>query len=459
MKTKLINLWVSMRASFWFIPALMVITATVMAFNLVTIDRTLSVFSFRFYGFTYSISPEGARSILATIAGSMMTVAGVTFSITIVVLNLASSQFGPRLLRNFMEDRSTQFVLGAFVSSFIYCLFVLRSIETFATDPFVPNLSVIFAVLLALFNVGVLIFFIHHIATSIQAEEVVAEISRDLEENIRRIFPDELSYETLNEKRRTTHPPEEKKEHHYIHNFAARSNGYLQAVNTDGLFQIARKNDYLIHLQLRPGQFVITGSTLAVITSTDIFNVQLIDSINDAFIIGTRRTPEQDAEYPIHQLVEVAIRALSPGINDPYTAIACIDQLGASLNILAKREFPSAYFFDDQDKLRLQTKPYTYSGMLNASFDQIRQYGNTSVAVTLRLLEMLTILTAQSGYADQRRAIHRQAKMILRSSQDVLPEENDREDAQQRYQLLLRALHEFDDGNDSYEVHDGISLS
>ncbi len=136
MKTKLINLWVSMRASFWFIPALMVITATVMAFNFVTIDRTLSAVSFRFYGFTYSISPEGARSILATIAGSMMTVAGVTFSITIVVLNLASSQFGPRLLRNFMEDRSTQFVLGTFVSSFIYCLFVLRSIETFATDTF-----------------------------------------------------------------------------------------------------------------------------------------------------------------------------------------------------------------------------------------------------------------------------------------------------------------------------------
>jgi uncharacterized membrane protein len=457
MKTKLVNLWGSMRASFWFIPALMVIIATVMAFNIVTIDRTLSVVSFRFYGFTYSISPEGARSILATIAGSMMTVAGVTFSITIVVLNLASSQFGPRLIRNFMEDRSTQFVLGTFVSSFIYCLFVLRSIETFANDTFVPNLAVIFAVLLALFNVGVLIFFIHHIATSIQADQVVAEVSQELEENIRRIFPNGLSYETKDERRRTAQLSEEKKDHYYIHNLAARRNGYLQAVDTDGLFQIARKNDYLIDLQLRPGQFTIAGSTLAVITCEDIFDVQLIDPITDAFIIGTQRTPEQDAEYPIHQLVEVAVRALSPGINDPFTAIACIDQLGSSLNILAKREFPSAYCFDDQDKLRLQIKPFTYSGMLNASFDQIRQYGNSSVAVTIRLLEMLTILTAQTGLADQRKAIHRQANMILRGSQDALPEENDREDVRQRYKLLLRALNEFNDG--SYEVPDGVSLS
>lgn len=430
-----------------------------MAFILVTIDRPLSAVSFRFYGLTYSISPEGARSILATIAGSMMTVAGVTFSITIVVLNLASSQFGPRLLRNFMNDRSTQFVLGTFVSSFIYCLFVLRSVETFGTDTFVPNLSVIFAVLLALFDIGVLIFFIHHIATSIQAEKVVAEISRDLEGNFRRIFPDEVNQKAQNERRRKAQPSGEKREHHYTHDFAAPCSGYLQAVDTDGLFQIAKKNDYVIHVQLRPGQFVITGSTLAVITSENIFDAKLIDPIADAFIIGTQQTPEQDPEYPIHQLVEVAIRALSPGINDPYTAIACIDQLGSCLNLLARRELPPEYCFDDRDQLRLQIKPCTYSGMLNASFDQIRQYGNTSVAVTIRLLEILKFLTAQTVCADQRLAIHRQANMILRGSQEALPEENDREDVRQRYQLLLHALNEFNDKNGSYEVPDGISLS
>ncbi len=445
MKTKLINLWISLRASFWFVPALMVITATVMAFGIVTIDKALGLVNFRFYAFTYSISPEGARSILATIAGSMMTVAGVSFSITIVVLNLASSQFGPRLLRNFMEDRSTQFVLGTFVSSFIYCLFVLRSIETTQTDIFVPNLSVIFAILLALFDVGVLIYFIHHISTSIQAEEVVAEISRELEENIHRIFPDQLNYETRDKRRRQAQLPQEKKSHHYVHHITSDRSGYLQAVDTDGLFKVAKNNDYFIRLQLRPGQLVVAGSTLAVVTSEEIFDVNLTTSIIDAFIVGTQRTPAQDVEYSIHQLVEVAIRALSPGINDPFTAISCINQLGVALNILGQRVFPSPYYFDDHDNLRLQIKPLTYTGMLNASFDQIRQYGRTSVAVTIRLLEILTILTAQTRCSEQRLAIHRQADMILRGSQGALPEKNDREDVQQRHELLLHALNNFDD--------------
>ncbi|MGB3210198.1 MAG: DUF2254 domain-containing protein [Desulforhopalus sp.] len=454
MKTKLINLWVSMRASFWLIPALMVVIATVMAINIVTIDRTLSVITYRFYGFTYSISPEGARSILSTIAGSMMTVAGVTFSITIVVLNLASSQFGPRLLRNFMEDRSTQFVLGTFVSSFIYCLLVLRSIETFEYYTFVPNLSVIFAVILALFNVGVLIFFIHHIATSIQADKVVADISKELEASIHQIFPDELNYDTKDDRRQKRQQTAEKKDHHYIHKITSRRSGYLQAFDADGLLKIASDNDYFIHVQLRPGQFVLADSTLAVVSSEEIFDVNLIDPIMDTFIVGTQRTPEQDAEYPIHQLVEVAIRALSPGINDPYTAISCIDQLGTSLNVLANREFPSSHCFDDQDKLRLKIKPFTYSGMLNAAFDQIRQYGSTSVAVTIRLLEMLTVLTTQTRHSDQRLAIHRQANMILRGSNDSLPEKNDREDVRDRYTLLLEALNKFNDKNGAYTLPD-----
>ena len=146
MKTKILIFLESLKSSFWFIPALMICAAMVMAFYMVTLDRDLTINSLRFYGFMYATSPEGARSVLSTIAGSMMTVAGVIFSITIVALNLASSQFGPRLLRNFMQDRGTQFVLGTFVASFIYCLLVLRSVYTAGEESFVPNFSVNFAV-------------------------------------------------------------------------------------------------------------------------------------------------------------------------------------------------------------------------------------------------------------------------------------------------------------------------
>lgn len=461
MKTKLINFWIYLRATFWFVPALMILLAIIFAFNLVTFDRALGSFSLRFYGFTYSVSPEGARAVLSTIAGSMMTVAGVTFSITIVVLNLASSQFGPRLLRNFMQDRRTQFVLGAFVASFIYCLLVLRSVETLGSQVFVPNISVIFALLLAIFNVGVLIFFIHNVATSIQADEVVAEISRELRHNIRKIFPDELDYDFLDERRKKAEILEKKKktDHHYLHKITAPHDGYLQAIDREKLLQLATDHDYIISLQLRQGQYVVAHSTLAIITSEDIFDTNLTNTIIDSFIFGSQRTPEQDAEYPIHQLVEVAVRALSPGINDPYTALACIEQLASTLNYLSKRAFPSPYCFDDQDQLRLKIKPYTYSGILNASFDQIRQYGSTSVAVTIRLLETLATLTEQTRHPDQRTAIYRQAGMILRGSENTLPEENDRQDVRQRYQLLLDTLNTFEDEKQPYTMPNELSIS
>jgi uncharacterized membrane protein len=452
MKLKLINFWESLRLSFWFIPTLMVLTAISMSFLIVRVDRVLQTDAIRFLGFLYSGSPEGARSVLSTIASSMMTVTGVTFSITIVVLNLASSQFGPRLLRNFMQDRSIQFVLGIFVASFIYCLLVLRSVRTIGTDIFVPNFAVSLAVVLALLDVGVLIYFIHHIATSIQADEVIAETSRELEANIKRIFTEELKSTTKVNKKEEQNRQQVNEVHHYIHHLTSRHNGYLQAVDYDKLLQVAKNNDFLIHLKLRPGQFVVAGSRLLTISSKKIFNIDLSECIIDAFIFGNLRTPEQDAEYSIHQLVEVAIRALSPGVNDPYTAIACVDQLGSALCYLAKRKFPPLYRFDEQDKPRLQMKPLTYSGMLNAAFDQIRQYGRTSIAVTIRLLETLTLIAEQTRHPDQRRAIHRQANMILRASQETLFERNDREDTQKRYQLLLRALNEFEDEDGSYEI-------
>lgn len=453
MKTKIDNLWQSLRFSFWFIPTLMVFAAIAISIGLVGFDRAFRTDYISFFGFLYSVNPEGARSILSAIAASMMTVAGVTFSITIVVLSLASSQFGPRLLRNFMQDRSIQYVLGTFVSSFIYCLIVLRCVQIIETEVFVPNFSVTFAVLLALFNVGVLIYFIHHIATSIQVDKVIAETSSELISNIERIFKNEQDQSSRENKSRISDRQQDNEaydKYNYTHYITSRSNGYLQAVDRKRLMEAARDNDYLIHLLIKPGKFVVADGRLAVISSKDIFDVGLTDSINSAFILGSLRTPEQDIEFSVHQIVEVAIRSLSPGINDPYTAMACIDQLGSALCNLAKRDFPSSYCYDDKDKLRLKLKPFTYSGILNASFDQIRQYGHESVAVTIRLLEMLTLIAEQTRNSDQRRAIHRQANMILRGSQNSISEQNDRDDVQKRYDLLLSVLNEYNDER-SYE--------
>ena len=456
MKTKILIFLESLKSSFWFIPALMICAAMVMAFYMVTLDRDLTINSLRFYGFMYATSPEGARSVLSTIAGSMMTVAGVIFSITIVALNLASSQFGPRLLRNFMQDRGTQFVLGTFVATFIYCLLVLRSVNTAGEDSFVPSFSVNFAVLLAFLNVAVLIFFIHHIATSIQADEVITTVSRELQRGLGRIFNQQQKEQAGDIIGPIAELQKENVAHYFTQAIAARENGYVQAIDFDELLLAASDNDLLIRVIVKAGQFVVAGSTLAIVSSEEEAGDTCMLRLAEPFIIGEQRTSQQDAEYSIHQLVEVAIRALSPGINDPYTAIDCIDKLASALCFLTTRELPGENCFDGEGKLRLIIKPFTFAGMMNASFDQIRQYGSTSVAVTIRLLEMLTLIAAQTTRTEQRQAVQRQGEMILRTSRKALPEQNDKEDVLQRYQLLLAALNDFDDQDDPYEIPTGI---
>lgn len=442
MKTRLRNLWESIRSSFWFIPSLMLLPAFIISFVLTYFDKHLNLSSHSVWGIFYSIDMEGARSVLSTIAGSMITVAGVTFSITIVALNLASSQFGPRLLRNFMQDRGTQFVLGTFISTFIYCILALSSVHTSGAHAYIPGLTVSFGVALALCDVCVLIFFIHHISTSIQADNVIAALSHDLEKHIHRIFTEEIERDAEKETEQRIDIKKETNRYAHVHHLTAVQSGYLQAIDCDNLLVIAKENDFLLHFQHRAGDFIINGSPIVSIRSGEMFDGDIGGDIVGSFIIGAQRTPEQDAEYAIHQIVEVAVRSLSPGTNDPYTAITCIDQLGSALCYLSSRQFPSPFSFDDEKVLRIIAKPTDFKGMLNAAFDQIRQYGHKSVAVTIRLLETLLRITNQTRHSDQRQAIYRQAKMIQRVSFESLPEKNDKEDVLKRYEDVLKALNE-----------------
>ena len=433
MKTRLLNLWEAVRTSFWFIPGLMVLSAIGLSFVMVAVDRRAAVDPSWTFELLYTGGPEGTRSILSTIAGSMITVAGVTFSITIVALTLTSSQFGPRLLRNFMKDRGNQVVLGTFIATFIYCLLVLRSVDTSGRHVFIPYISVSFAVLLALANAGVLIYFIHHISTSIHADRVIDTVYRELMETIQALFPEEYGHggaesRAGDENDRPVHP------------VAASRGGYLQAVDDEGLLALAGENDLLIRLPHRPGEYIVSGDTLVEVLGAGRPDQSLAERIADHLIVGPQRTPEQDAEFAIHQLVEVAVRALSPGINDPFTAMSCIDRLGSALCYLTGRAFPSSYHFDDGGTLRMIAKPVTFAGVMDAAFDQIRQYGRSSAAVTIRLLETLTVIASHARDPEQRQAVLRQASMVERASREALPEENDRQDVQERYRGLLEAL-------------------
>lgn len=196
MKAYLSNIWENLRTNFWFVPTIMVLLSIVLATGLLTLDRLTQDTVTSELEWVYTGSPEGARALLAAVASSVITVAGTTFSITIAVLTLASSQFGPRLLRNFVRDRSNQIVLGTFIATFIYCLLVLRTIRGLEETQLVPSLSVTGGVVLAVVSIGVLIYFIHHIAESIQADYLIALISRDIDDAIDRLFPQEIGWNT-----------------------------------------------------------------------------------------------------------------------------------------------------------------------------------------------------------------------------------------------------------------------
>lgn len=443
MKTRLLNLWESLRTSFWFIPGLLTLSAIAFSFITVTLDKSIELDPAHATGFLYSGSAEGARSTLSTIAASMITVAGVVFSITIVAMTLASSQFGPRLLRNFMQDTVNQVVLGTFLATFIYCLLVLRTVHTGTDLYFVPAMSVTFAIVLALTSVMILIYFIHHVSTSIQADRVIASVYGELYEHSAILFPDDADAAAGNMSNREDQTNPGESDYRHTGEVLANSDGYLQAVANNKLMEIAGRNNCIIFLECRPGDLVVTGNPLASFHYNEIVDENTDEQIRSAFIVGAQRTSEQDIESVINQLVEIAVRALSPGINDPFTAMACIDHLGSFLCHLAGKTFPSTCHYDDDGKLRLVSRPVTFTRLTNIAFDQIRQYGRSSVAVTIRLLDMLNVIAAHARTSEQREAILRQANMIIEAAHHSLEEENDRQDAQERFDALLATLDKY----------------
>lgn len=445
MKTRLLNYWLILRSSFWFIPTLMTLSAIALALLTIFVDRSIDLLHLMGEEFLYTLGPSGARTLLATVAGSVITIAGVVFSITIVALTLASSHFGPRLLKNFMKDLGNQVVLGTFIATFLYCLLVLGAIRENGANQFVPHISVLVGLLLTLVSIGVFIFFIHHISMSIHADTVVAGVSRELKANINQLFPEKIGQSL------PPHDPpvEDVLPSGFKENsipFVSRGSGYLQAIDSPGVMALAKKQDLLIQFLYRPGEFIVEGETIGKVWPPGRVTEAIIKDLQQSFLLGSQRTEEQDIEFAIHQLVEVALRALSPGINDPFTAISCIDRLGDALTLLSGRILPSCRRYDEEHVLRVITYPLTIDGIFDAAFNQLRQYGCTSVAVGLRLLEILNVIAQNTDNARVHQAIRRHATMVKEAMVKHISELFDRREVEERYDLVLRHAFLKEDG-------------
>jgi uncharacterized membrane protein len=440
MRTRLSYYWDSLQTSYWFVPALLNVLAAIVAVAMISLDHQIQDAARKTdVWWIYGGGPEGARAVMSTIAGSMITVAGVVFSITIVALSLASGQFGPRLLRNFIRDRSNQVVLGTFTGTFIYCLLVLRTILGTDNGQFVPGAAVALGIVLALLSLGVLVYFIHHVAISIQAHQIVAAVSREMHDTIDRLWPDPLTD--------VDHDGDDVDSEDQDGNFdrsaspvSARNSGYLAALDVNRLVSLAKDRDLKVRLVVRPGQFVIAGSPVALVSPGSAVDDDLCRCVNEAFLLESQRTPYQDLEFTVDQMVEVALRALSPGINDPFTAIICVDWLTEALGRLAGRSIPSPRHYDEQRQLRVVTRAVTFTDVTDASFNQIRQYGSSSASVMIHLLEALSRVAHVARRPEDQAALVRHAHLVRRACERDLPEVDDRNDVLERYNAVLRVL-------------------
>lgn len=414
--------------------------AALLALLAVELDKAFSDELLKRLGWVYSGGAEGASQLLSTVAGSMIAIAGTVFSITLVALSLASSQLGPRLLRNFMRDTANQVVLGTFVATFVYCLLVLRTIRRADELSFVPHLAVSIGVLLAVVSIGVLIYFIHHVSVSIQADEVVAKVGRELEEGIDRLFPGHLGKaesDFSHTQGETDLPESFAREARPV---CALEDGYLQLIDADALMALAAEEDLLIRVERRPGHYVIKGRAMAMVWPGGRVSESLSEKINAAFVFGNQRTGTQDVEFSVQQLVEIALRALSPGINDPFTAIACVDRLSSALCRLARRDMPSAHRFDKQGRLRLVAHGPTFAGIVDIAFNQIRQSSRANPAIAIRMLDAIAQVAQRMQRSPNAANLQRHAEMIVRGARDAVPEAEDLRAVEAAFAAVIESL-------------------
>jgi uncharacterized membrane protein len=378
-------------------------------------------------------SADAGRQVLIAIAAAIITTVGVVFSITILALTLASQQFGPRMMRNFIRDTGNQATLGIFVGTFVYSVLVLGSITSLPGGTFVPHLSITVAEGLLLVDLGVLIYFIHHIAKSIQLPEVIAGIARDLDRSIDAEFPQRIAdldwpgVATTSEAAELSAVLAERGA-----DVRSTQSGYLQFVSYPQLIEIAEKLDAVVRLRHRPGHFIAENRPLAVVFPAGAAS-QVDAALAKAHVTGPHRTITQDPVFAIDQLVEIAIRALSPAVNDTFTALTCIDWLSAGLSKISSRVFEEGVYRGRSGKIRLIEADPSYARMVNRSFDKIRQAARSMPAVIIRMLDALSSIKESTTSDHHRAVLTRQAEMIMRGAEDEVLEPRDLADIRRRF--------------------------
>jgi uncharacterized membrane protein len=434
--------WEALRTTLWFVPAVLIVLGTLIFIVTFKIDVAAYLHQIELPSWLRSVSLQsGGLNVLIAIAAAIITVVGVVFSITILALTLASQQFGPRMMRNFVRDVGNQVTLGVFVATFVYSVLALGSITIYPHGDFVPHLSITMAEAMLLVDVVVLVYFINHIAASIQLPEVIAGIARDLETAIDTEFPvlDHVDAASLSARQSSnlTQQPEEMlimiEERGGV--VLAAKSGYLQFVGYAQLAKIAKLVDAVIRLDHRPGHFIVAGRPVAKVFPRGAAG-QVEKALAKAHVTGPHRTLMQDPVFAIDQLVEIAIRALSPAVNDTFTALTCLDWISSGLSRMSGRELAEHVYRDDEGRIRLIGADWSYPKIVNRAFDKIRQAAGGMPAIMIRILDSLSAVVDATANSAQREVLLRQGEMVLRSASESVNERNDLDDIEAHFNRL-----------------------
>ncbi len=440
---QIITFWIKLRASLWFIPGVMLISAILLAVGLIELDSQIGNKWLNDFPRLFGLGADGARGMLTAIASSMLTVAALMFALTLNTMSQASGQFTPRIFRNFMRDRANQFSLGYFVSIFVYCLIVLRTIRGGDEIKFVPSLAVFAGLILALIGVIVLIFVIHHIAHSLQITSILNNIVDETKKAIEETLPLEPNNaENLNDEVILSQITEDDS----WQKIPVLRCGYVQHININGLLKFAEKNQLTLKMERYIGQFAGRGAALLTVNNNanaEDINLEIdnekIKALNQFFSIDSHRTIEQDADFGIRQIVDIALKALSPGINDTTTAINCIDYIGEIIGEIARREFPSKVMTAENGGRLILLSP-SFESFVETAFDQIRISGKANLAIFERIIETLAYVAESTSEHTRHTTLQQQITLVAEYAEQTLETNYEKDKLAQKVADLQKVI-------------------
>jgi uncharacterized membrane protein len=427
-----------LRVSFWFAPAILALLAVLLAWTVYWLDGLIPNDLLAESRFILTGSVDDARVMLVGIATTVLTTAGVVFTLLTLPLSTVAAQYGSRLLRVFLGDRTTQFVLGMFVGTFVYCLAAATTIAPVEIEPDAPQLTVTVGLALMMATFGTLILLVQHISIMLQAPNIAAAAGAELLDVVGVENPEESGASdnpTQNgQSARITMMEAE------AYTVRARHVGYVQTLDPEILLTLAREKDLVIRLVHKPGDYVWQGEEMALVWPAIRFDERLEKQLRRSFNIGNQRSPTQDVECAINQLVEMAVRAMSPAINDPFTAMTCLDHLGNGLALFAQQSGESLNTYDKDGQLRLVFEPVAFEGLLGAAFDMLRHASCDNATVLLHMLDVIDVIGQEIKSPEYRQLLVGHSRLIELESQAGALIDADRRRVQLRMNGLERNL-------------------